>query len=353
MNREVDYRSDTVTHPTDEMREAMATAVVGDDVFEDDPTLKELEWMTTQLTGKEAALFMISGTMGNQVALKVHTRPQDEIILGLKSHIFNYEVGGAGFHCGAQTNTIEEIKGMMPLEEIKKRIRPKNIHFARTSLICIENTHNFEGGSITSLDHMKDVFNIAGDNNLRVHLDGARLFNASAASGISIKDYCSQADSVMFCLSKGLCAPMGSMLAGSGAFIAEARRIRKSYGGGIRQGGIVAAAGIVALKKMTERLREDHRRARLLAEQLVGFPQFEIDIEQIQTNIFFSHYHHDNLPLKLFLTLLSRQNILCIPVAENTIRIVTHHGIEDQDIERTIEVIKDIFRLSREDQLWS
>jgi len=349
MNKIIDLRSDTVTRPTEEMRRAMFEADVGDDVFGDDPTINKLESLTAQITGKEAAIFMVSGTMANQVALKVHTQPQDEVILGFKSHIYNFEAGGVGFHCGAQTNAIEEVNGKLPLESIKQRIRKRDIHFPRTSLICIENTHNMENGRAISENYFREIRAIADAEKLAVHLDGARLFNASTVTGVSVNKYCSYVDSVMFCLSKGLCSPMGSMLAGTNDFISEAKRIRKSYGGGIRQGGIVAAAGIIAIEKMTHRLSEDHKNARILAEGLAEIPEIYIDVNKVDTNILFVDYKAKTPDIFTFIDQLNDHNILCLALGSDCLRMVTHNDINEEDIYKTLTIINEIFKQSRED----
>ncbi len=269
----IDLRSDTVTLPTDEMRRAMAEAAVGDDVYGEDPTVNALEARAAALMGTEAALFTASGTMSNLLAVLTHTRPGDEVILGAGSHIFLNEVGGAAALGGVMVHTVPDgPDGAMALEDIKAAIRPENIHFPRTTLLCLENTHNRCGGVVLSPQYTAAAVELAHRYGLAVHIDGARVFNAAVALGVPARELVKGADSVSFCLSKGLSAPVGSLLCGSGDFVRRARRWRKMVGGGMRQAGIIAAAGIVALDTMLERLTDDHENARRLAEGLAGVP---------------------------------------------------------------------------------
>ena len=266
----IDLRSDTVTLPTAQMREAMYRAEVGDDVYGEDPTLVELETLGARMTGKEAGLFVTSGTMGNQVAVLTHTQRGDEVICEAESHIFYSEVAGLAVLSGVQARTVPSIKGIMSAETIEAAIRPQDIHQPKTTLICLENSHNRAGGTCYSLDSLAAIRKMADRRKLPVHMDGARLFNAALAQGVTVDKITQYADTVQFCLSKGLCAPVGSLLVGPADFIARARRYRKMLGGGLRQAGILAAAGIVALQHMVDRLAEDHANAAKLAEAVAS-----------------------------------------------------------------------------------
>jgi len=281
----IDLRSDTVTWPTEAMRKAMAQAPVGDDVYGDDPTVNELERLAAEMTGKEAALFVPSGTFGNQLSLFTWCPRGSEVILGEQCHIIQHEAGAASVIAGVQTRPIFAPDGILPLETIEERIRGNDIHYPPTSLICIENAHS--SGRVIPLSYMKEVAQLAHAHGLPVHLDGARLFNAAVSMGVSAIEISSMVDSVMFCLSKGLCAPVGSMLAGSREFIEKARRRRKIMGGGMRQVGVLAAAGLIALKDMTRRLAEDHENAHYLASQLAWIPGIEVEKEALDINMVF------------------------------------------------------------------
>ncbi|MDD2483917.1 MAG: low specificity L-threonine aldolase, partial [Eubacteriales bacterium] len=264
--RYIDLRSDTVTMPTDEMRKAMAEAPVGDDVYGDDPTVNRLEAIAAEKVGKEAALFVPSGTFGNQLCVLTHTRRGDEIILGKNCHIVLHEVGAAAVIAGVQLRTLDTINGMLVPADVEMAIRGKDIHYPDTGLICVENAHGL--GTAIPLDNLLMIKELAEEHGIPVHMDGARIFNAATALGVDAKEIAACCDSVMFCLSKGLAAPVGSMVAGTKEFIDRARKNRKLMGGGMRQAGILAAAGIIALEKMTERLVVDHENAAYLAEQL-------------------------------------------------------------------------------------
>jgi len=281
----IDFRSDTVTKPTKEMRDAMANAIVGDDVYEDDPTIKELEALAAKMTGKEAALFVSSGTMGNQLAIYTHTNRGDEIIVGKTSHIKNYEVGASAVISGVSYHLLDETDGMMNLAQISNGIRGNDIHFPDTSLVCLENAHG--SGKVLPLEYMKSVSTIAKEHNIKVHLDGARLFNAATALNVDASEITKYVDSVTFCLSKGLACPVGSMLCGSKEFILKARRGRKLLGGGMRQVGILGAAGLVGLNKMTKRLHLDHDNARYLADKLSQIKEFDVINDRTHINMVF------------------------------------------------------------------
>ncbi len=339
----VDLRSDTVTRPSPSMRRAIAEALVGDDVFEDDPTVKDLENLAAEITGQEAALFVPSGTMGNEVAILAHTQRGDEAIVEYDSHIYNYETAGAAVLSGVQLAPISTEKGWFSVEQLERVIRPSDVHEPVTKLVCLENTHNRKGGSVTPIEVMREIREFALSRGLRVHLDGARIFNASAASGIDVKEYCSLCDSTMFCLSKGLGAPIGSMLVGTHGFIKVARRYRKMLGGGMRQVGILAAAGIYALKNNIARLAEDHTRARRLAAALAEIPTLRIQPEEVETNIVVIDIAASGMTVEEVLLLLERKGVLVVPFGRTTVRAVTHLDIDDEDIERAIEVFREVF----------
>ncbi|MCG0276009.1 MAG: low-specificity L-threonine aldolase [Thermosediminibacteraceae bacterium] len=342
MGNFIDLRSDTVTLPTQEMREAMYRAEVGDDVYGEDPTVKKLEEMAAEIMGKEAAMFVTSGTQGNQVSIMTHTHPGEEIILEEKSHIFTYEVGGIGYLAGVQARLIPGKKGVMDPSDIEAAIRENDIHFPKTSLICVENTHNRAGGTVIPLDILKKTYEVAKKHGIPVHMDGARIFNAATFLGVPVKEIARYADSVMFCLSKGLCAPVGSIVAGSKEFIERARKFRKMLGGGLRQAGFLAAAGIVALEKMTGRLKEDHENARLLAEGLNAIPGIFIDMETVQTNIVICDISGLRINADEFAKRLFKKGIKVNGGSGYQVRFVTHYGIDRNDILTTVEAVKEI-----------
>ncbi|MGQ9467904.1 MAG: low-specificity L-threonine aldolase [Anaerolineae bacterium] len=336
----IDLRSDTVTHPTPAMREAMYRAEVGDDVFGEDPTVRRLEEMAAERMGTEAALFVASGTMGNLVALLTHCGRGDEVILGDRSHTFIYEQGGMAALGGITPRPLpNQPDGTLRLEDIRMAIRSENVHFPRTRLVCLENTHNLCDGAPLTAEYTAAVAGLARQHGLRVHLDGARIFNAAAALNCDVRDLVREVDSVMFCLSKGLCAPVGSVLCGSADFIYEARRARKVVGGGMRQAGILAAAGIVALEQMTGRLAEDHARARRLAEGLAQIPG--IQVGPVSTNIFYFWLTED-VPLspEAFLGRLREQGVLVLGREDGRFRAVTHYWITDEDVEATLRAVR-------------
>jgi len=335
----IDLRSDTVTHPTPAMREAMYRAEVGDDVFGEDPTVRRLEEMAAERMGKEAALFVASGTMGNLVALLTHCGRGDEVILGDRSHTFVYEQGGMAALGGITPRPIpNQPDGTLRLEDIRAAIRSENVHYPRTRLVCLENTHNLCDGAPLTAEYTAAVARLAHSCGLRVHLDGARVFNAAAALNCDVRDLVREVDSVMFCLSKGLCAPVGSVLCGSADFIYEARRARKVVGGGMRQAGVLAAAGIVALEQMTGRLAEDHARARRLAEGLAQIPG--VQVGPVYTNIFY--FWLDGVPMapQEFLHRLREQGVLVLGREDGRFRAVTHYWITDEDIEATLRAVR-------------
>lgn len=336
----VDLRSDTVTRPTPAMREAMYKAEVGDDVFGDDPTVNRLEEMAAERLGKEAALFVASGTMGNLVALLTHCGRGDEVILGDCSHTFLFEQGGMAALGGIMPRPLRnQPDGTLHLEDIEGAIRADNPHFPRTRLVCLENTHNVCNGTPLTAEYTAQAARLAHDHGLRVHLDGARIFNAAAALGVDVRELVREVDSVMFCLSKGLCAPVGSLLCGSADFIAEARRARKVVGGGMRQVGILAAAGIVALEQIADRLAEDHVRAKRLAEGLAEIPGLEV--APVTTNIlYFQLTEEVSKTSEEVEQALADRGVLMLGRGDVRFRAVMHYWIGDEDIERAVEAMR-------------
>jgi threonine aldolase len=342
----VDLRSDTVTRPTPAMRAAIAGAVVGDDVFGDDPTVKELEALAAELTGKEAGLFVPSGSMGNEVAILAHTRRGDEAIVEFDSHIYNYEAAGPAVLSGVQLAPIRTEHGVFSISDIDQAIRPDDVHEPVTRLVCLENTHNRKGGVVYPLEKMRAIREFSLERGLKLHLDGARIFNASAATGIDAKEYCAVCDSVMFCLSKGLGAPIGSMVVGDAEFIRLAHRYRKLLGGGMRQAGLIAAAGVYALRHNIDRLAEDHVRARKLAEALSGIRSIRIDLETVQTNIVVVDVAGSDFTVDESVLLLEQSGVLVVPFGRTTIRAVTHLDIDDADIEKSVSIFEKVFAKS-------
>lgn len=340
----IDLRSDTITLPTPAMRKAMASAEVGDDVFGEDPTVRRLEALAAQRMGKDAALLVASGTMGNLVCQMAHCGRGDEMILGDKSHIFYYEQGGSaaigGIHPRAVTNQSD---GTLLPEDILSAIRTDDVHFPVSRLIVLENTHNLCNGSPLPLSYLKRVGAIAADNGLKLHVDGARIFNAAVAMGVSPSDLSAPADSISFCLSKGLAAPVGSVVCGSEAFIARARRIRKVLGGGMRQAGIIASAGIVALEEMVERLSEDHKNARHLAEGLAHVAGVSLgDLNKVRTNIVYMDLT-SGISGKEAVRKLEAAGVRVLAAGSNRLRAVTHYQISARDVDKAVAIFHEIF----------
>lgn len=334
----IDLRSDTVTKPTCRMREAMAKAVVGDDVFGEDPTINQLEEIAAMKIGKEKALFLPSGTMGNQVAALSHTTPGDEVIVHTYSHIFLYEAGGLGRLGGLQVKVLEgEGEDFFPQDKLVESIRADNIHFPKTGMMALENTMNRQGGKVYSLRAMASVYTVAQEYGIPLHLDGARIFNAATSLNCDVKDLTKYCDSVMFCLSKGLGAPVGSMLAGSTSFIQKARRMRKLLGGGMRQAGILAAAGIIALTEMIDPLGEDHRRAKELGEGLNRIHGFKVDMDRLQSNIVVLDFKERGTTIKEFMEKAREVGVLVTPFGEYEARLVTHHDVDDRGIKEALK----------------
>lgn len=338
----IDLRSDTVTRPTPAMRQAMYEAEVGDSVYGEDPTVRALEERTAELLGKEAALFMPSGTMSNQVAVRCHTEPGDEIIMDYKTHVHYYEVGAAAALSGVSCRMIHGKRGIFSAAALESAIRPLNIHYPVAKLVCIENTHNKGGGAIWPLATIASVERHARKSGLQMHMDGARIWHAAVATGIPETDYAKHFDTVSVCFSKGLGAPIGSALAGDAPMIRRAERFRKQFGGGMRQAGIVAAAALYALEHHRDRLAEDHANARALAEGLSSLPGIEIDPALVETNIVnFRVTRH--LAVELCEE-LKREGILLFASSQDTIRAVTHFDVDRQDIGTVLRFIAKALR---------
>jgi len=339
----VDLRSDTVTQPTSEMRKIMSSAIVGDDVLGDDSTVNELQEYIARILGKEAALFVPSGTMSNAIAIKSQTKPGDEIVTHKKSHIYLYEGGGYASLAGCSVSLVGGDKGLMSPEDVKSAIRKSEgsqSHYPNCSLICVENTANMGGGSLYPIDVLDSICQIAHDNNCRAHLDGARLFNATVASNISPDRMVKNFDTISICLSKGLGSPVGSLLVGDSETIAEAHRWRKIFGGGMRQSGILAAAGLYALKNNIDRLHEDHSRAFKLAKSVNSMNGFEVDISSVQSNM--AYITCQNKSASTVVSELGNLGIDVLSINEDVVRAVTHLHITDEDISRTIDAFKTI-----------
>ncbi|WP_129407868.1 low-specificity L-threonine aldolase [Marinitoga lauensis] len=336
----IDLRSDTVTHPTEEMRKAMCEAEIGDDVYDEDPTVKKLEKMAAEILGKEAGLFVPSGTFGNQLALFTHCNKGDEVILGDDCHIVQHEAGAAAVIAGVQLRTVESNRGILSPEKIEAKIRKEeDIHYPKTALIALENAHS--NGRAIPLENFKEIKNIANKYNIPIHLDGARIFNAATALNVAPKEIAQYVDSISFCLSKGLCAPIGSILVGKKEFIEKAKKNRKIMGGGLRQAGILAAAGIISLEKMRFRLHEDHENAKYLEEKLSKFDFIEI-VEQVEINMIFFKINKE-IDDNKFISFLKENGIKINPPEEGVYRFVTHYWIKKSDIDKTIEIMDKFF----------
>ena len=343
----IDLRSDTVTLPTQAMREAIYHAELGDDVFGEDPTTNRLEKIAAERMGKEAALMVASGTMGNLVCVLTHCRRGEEVILGDQSHTFLYEAGGMSAVGGIHPHTIvNQPDGTIRLEDIEAAIRGNNVHFPRSRLICLENTHNRCYGSALTPQYMESVAKSAGERDLRVHLDGARIFNAAVALGVDVTELTCHVDSVSFCLSKGLSSPVGSLVCGSSQFIAEARRNRKVLGGGMRQSGIIAAAGIAALEQMVDRLAEDHENAKCLAEGIARIPGLSIELNRIQTNIVYFDMADDQFTAETLVKQLAGRGVKVLQMGPGRLRAVTHYGISAEDIDLALAAMSEVMAKS-------
>jgi len=340
----IDLRSDTVTQPTPAMREAMARAAVGDDVYGEDPTVNRLQEMAAELLGQEAGLFVPSGTMGNLAAVLAHCQRGDEVILGNLAHTFLYEAGGIAALGGVQPHPIpNQPDGTLALEDIQAAIRPDDAHHPITRLITIENTHNRCGGAALSVEYTQAVVELAHSHGLKVHLDGARIFNAAAALGVTARQLAAPVDSVTFCLSKGLCAPVGSVLCGSKEFIRRAHRVRKQLGGGMRQAGVLAAAGIVALEEILPRLGEDHRRAAALASGLAQIPGLLVESETPPSNMVYLSLE-EGIPLNAqqVVEKLTERGVRVGAVGQRRFRLVTHYWIDDDAVQQAVGAFAEV-----------
>ena len=342
--RTIDLRSDTVTHPTPEMRRAMAEAEVGDDVFGEDPTVNRLEAAAATRLGKEDAVFVPSGTMANLASVMAHCQRGDEMIVGSEAHLLHNEVGGAAAVGSVHVRTVSnDARGMMDPEEVEAAVRaPGNMHHPRTALVCLENTHNRCGGGVLDSEDVGVLADVAHRHDAAVHIDGARIFNAAVYLGVSPVELARPADTVSFCLSKGLSCPVGSLVCGSTEMIARVRRSRKVLGGGMRQAGIIAAAGLVALDTMVDRLNEDHDNARALARGLASVPGIGLDAESVQTNIVMVEVV--DRPVQEFIAALKDRGVLVTYPGGKRVRMVTHYGIDEDDIEEALSIVESVAR---------
>jgi threonine aldolase len=338
----IDLRSDTVTKPTPEMRRAMFEAEVGDDVYAEDPTINRLEQRAAEVFGREAAIFVPSGTMGNSIAIKIHTRPGQEVICEERSHVFNYEMAMMAHFSGCMPRPIFAEDGILTWTQVKKRIAPKIYYRAQTGLICLENTNNMAGGSVYPTEIVEQICDGAHEAGIPVHLDGARVFNAATALGRPAAEITRKFDSVMFCLSKGLGAPVGSMLVGSRPLIDMARVYRKSLGGGMRQAGILAAAGLIALEKHPARLQEDHENAKFLAEGLSQIAGIKIDPKKVATNILVFDISGTGMTSTEFTQRLTKRQVICGGVTPETVRMVTHMDVDRKACTAALEAVRAI-----------
>ncbi len=338
----IDLRSDTVTRPSEAMRKAMYDAEVGDDVFKEDPTVNKLEQFAADLLGKEAALYVSSGVMGNQICLNVLTNPGDEVICERDAHIFNYESGSPAALSGIQLFPIDGSYGIISPEQVEPHIRPSSAYYMpRTRVIEVENTHNRAGGTIWPIENIIALKEIAKKYNLYFHLDGARIWNASVATGISVKEYASHFDTISCCLSKGLGAPVGSIIAGTKDFIKEAYRVRKAWGGGMRQAGIIAAAGLYALQNNIERLKEDHEKAKYLADRINANSNLEIDMKAVQTNILL--FRPKNISVEEGIKRCKDKGLLLSVGKVDLIRAITHLDVSFDDVKKAADIIDIVF----------
>jgi threonine aldolase len=340
----IDLRSDTVTLPTEEMLEAIRHAELGDDVYGEDPTVNRLEEMAAAKMGKEAALLVTSGTQANLVSLMSNTKRGDLVILEAEAHMYWYEVGAMSAIAGLLPWLVRSRYGALDPKDLEAAIRPRNIHFPEPTLICTENTHNRHGGTITTPNQMKAISEVTQAHGLKLYMDGARIFNAAVALKVDVKEFTRHLDNLMFCLSKGLSCPVGSMVVGTREFINRARKNRKILGGGMRQAGIIAAPGIIALEKMIDRLEEDHRNAKRLAEGIAKIDGIAVDMERVQTNMVLFDVSGLNVPDELFLSKLKENSVLALTNAKNKVRMVTHRGIEKEHVEKAITAIENVVK---------
>jgi threonine aldolase len=339
----IDFRSDTLTQPTTAMREAMAEAIVGDDVFGEDPTINALQELAAKKTGKEMALFVPSGTMGNLIAVLAHCDRGDEIILGDRSHIFLNEVGGVSALGGVHPHIVLNAEdGTLPLEKIEKAVRHSDLHYPLTRLICLENTHNYCQGSPLTTEYMEEVADLARSHSLKIHLDGARVFNAAVALNTDVSHLARHADSIMFCLSKGLSAPVGSLVCGSGEFVHKARKLRKMVGGGMRQAGHLAAAGLVALENQIGPLIKDHQHTQELAQGLANIEGIELNLNRVKTNIVFFKLNHPEMTPDKLLSVLDSRGIKVLLIEPGVFRAVLHKDIAADQVEIALQTFRDL-----------
>jgi threonine aldolase len=339
----IDLRSDTVTKPSREMLEAMMKADLGDDVFGEDPTVNALQARVARLFGKDDALFVPSGTMGNEICIKVHTQPGDEIIVDADSHIFVYETAAPSLLSGVQMNPVRGTRGAFTIDQLKSAVRARAYYLPATRLICVENTHGRSGGSVVPARTLRAIREFAAGEKIKVHLDGARVWNACVASGTGPKDFAEGADSISVCFSKGLGAPIGSMIAGDADFIDRARRYRKVFGGGMRQVGILAAAAMYALDHNIERLKEDHAKARFLAEEINRTKGLQVDMEEVQTNMVIAETERSGKTRDEVLAILKSNGVLVTPERRSAIRAVTHLDASMEQVRRAAEIIRSVF----------
>ncbi len=339
----IDLRSDTVTRPGEGMRDAMARAGVGDDVFGEDPTINQLQQEVAAMLGKEAGLYVPSGTMANQIAVKVHTQPADEVLLDAGAHIFNYEAAAAPFLSQVQMHPLPGKNGILTAEQVEAAIRaPLGVHAPRTRLVCLENTHNRAGGVIYPIHDIQRIHDVVKDKGLKLHLDGARLWNASVATGIPLNEYAQYFDTVSVCFSKGLGAPVGSMITGDKAAIESALRYRKIFGGGMRQAGVIAAGALYAVHNNLQRLKDDHTHCRELAVSLAQIPGISVDLETVQTNILFFEVSHPNWTAVSLVEALGKESVQMMALSPKRIRAVTHLDVSKEEIHHTIELFQEL-----------
>jgi threonine aldolase len=335
----IDFRSDTVTLPSEEMLEAIRHAELGDDVFREDPTVNRLEQLAAEKVGKEAALLVSSGTQANLISLMNNTKQGELVILEAQSHIYWYEVGGISRIAGLLPWPVKSDFGAFDPEDLNAAIKPQDIHFPEPALVCIENTHNRHGGTIIEPAQIKAISDVVHAHGLKLYMDGARIFNAAVALKVDVKEFTKYVDNLMFCLSKSLCCPVGSLLVGTCEFVEKARKLRKLLGGGMRQAGIIAAPGIVALEKMIDRLEDDHRNAKRLAERIAEIEGIQVDLSRVQTNMVYFDISGLGISAESFISRLEEYGILSLNLDNNIVRMVAHRGIEEEHVKKAIEAI--------------
>ncbi len=338
----IDLRSDTVTRPSKAMREAMANAEVGDDVYGEDPTVNALQKKCAEITGKEAALYVPSGCMANQLAVKSQTSPGDEIIVESESHILNYETAAPAFISGVQVFPVQGVNGVFTAEQVKKYIRPKAYYFPKTALICVENTHNRAGGTIFPIDEIKRLSELAKSEGIRMHMDGARIFNAHVETGIHVNIYAKYVNTISFCFSKGLGAPVGSILCSDAETIAKAHKFRKIIGGGMRQAGILAAAALYALENNVERLKEDHEKAKFFAEEIAKLDSVDIDLSTVHTNILIFRIKKSDSEVNNFKLAMMDNGVLISDGSYGSLRAVFHLDVSMEQVKKALEIFKSL-----------